>query len=773
MGVLHPALLAMGVAAVTIPIVIHLLLRQRRKPIPWAAMRFLLEAYRRQRRKLRLQHLLLLAARCLIVLLVGLALARPVLRGTGLVGTGTGRDVYLLIDTALASQLRAPGAAQTALERHVDAARLLLAGLGPGDRAALITLGGPAAGLVVPASPDLGAVGRLLGEIASTDSATDLAGGLERVAAELARNDDRAGEAFIVVLSDFLDGSADTSRPLPASLAQRAGLRVLASTPLAAPNANVQIIGVEPLRPVVLTGGSSERASAQRDQVRVLLRRSGSSVAQEGASAVRLRVVGAEGAGPAGPGAQGVVRWPPGQSEASVSLAIDAPPPAEDSTGGAVLLAEIDRDALSADNTFRRPIAVREALRAGVVARRRFGAPASVDALEPADWLRLALAPTSGSPIAVVDLEPASLDTPSLAGLDVVFLPAPELVPDEAWPLLRRFADAGGLVIVSPAADAQVQLWSDAMVRELGLAWRVAREPVTPAARTTVSDRAGASPILALLSAELESLTRPVGVSRLLPVDVGASGSAVLLSLSDGSPWLVVSEPGAAQSNGSASAGVAASPGPGRGLVAYLASAPTLSWTDLPARPLMVPLVQELARQGYGRSAGGSALVAGALLAAPARTSELRAFDIAPTQPPAPDGAAVLTPDAPARRAGLWRAIDENGRARGVVAVNPDPDAGRVNPQDPREVQGWLGAAVGGGAEAVTWLDGAAPSQALARRDEESPWSLPLLIVALALALAELLMARFFSHAMVEPAGASGAAPVHAGSGGAGAEVTA
>ena len=77
MTLLHPAIAVAGALAVAIPILIHLLLRRRRKPVMWGAMRFLLEAMRQQRRRLRLEQFLLLAARCLIIALAAMAIARP------------------------------------------------------------------------------------------------------------------------------------------------------------------------------------------------------------------------------------------------------------------------------------------------------------------------------------------------------------------------------------------------------------------------------------------------------------------------------------------------------------------------------------------------------------------------------------------------------------------------------------------------------------------------------------------------------------------------
>ena len=56
---LHPLLL-WGASAIAVPILIHLLLRQRPRPRPWAAMRWLLAAAQAAQRRYRLTNLLLL-----------------------------------------------------------------------------------------------------------------------------------------------------------------------------------------------------------------------------------------------------------------------------------------------------------------------------------------------------------------------------------------------------------------------------------------------------------------------------------------------------------------------------------------------------------------------------------------------------------------------------------------------------------------------------------------------------------------------------------------
>src|SRR3954466_3688485 len=62
--------LATLAGAASIPVIIHLLNRRRYRIVDWAAMRFLLAARRQNVRRLRLEQLLLLAVRTLLVVLI-------------------------------------------------------------------------------------------------------------------------------------------------------------------------------------------------------------------------------------------------------------------------------------------------------------------------------------------------------------------------------------------------------------------------------------------------------------------------------------------------------------------------------------------------------------------------------------------------------------------------------------------------------------------------------------------------------------------------------
>lgn len=74
-------LLALGAAAFTIPLVIHLLFRNRFQTLDWGAMRFLRNVVEQNRRRMQLLNWLLLLIRCLIPIFLAFCLARPIVTG--------------------------------------------------------------------------------------------------------------------------------------------------------------------------------------------------------------------------------------------------------------------------------------------------------------------------------------------------------------------------------------------------------------------------------------------------------------------------------------------------------------------------------------------------------------------------------------------------------------------------------------------------------------------------------------------------------------------
>lgn len=105
-GFSSPLLLS-GLALASIPVVIHLLHRRRYVETPWAAMRFLLEATKKQSRRMRIENLILLLVRTLVLILIVLALARPRFdTGSGVGGVGEEPVHRILIVDATFSMQR-------------------------------------------------------------------------------------------------------------------------------------------------------------------------------------------------------------------------------------------------------------------------------------------------------------------------------------------------------------------------------------------------------------------------------------------------------------------------------------------------------------------------------------------------------------------------------------------------------------------------------------------------------------------------------------------
>src|SRR6266480_318999 len=69
--------LLLGSALVAIPVVLHLIMRQRPKQLLFPALRFIHERRLANQRRLQLRHWLLLALRCGAIGLFAVALARP------------------------------------------------------------------------------------------------------------------------------------------------------------------------------------------------------------------------------------------------------------------------------------------------------------------------------------------------------------------------------------------------------------------------------------------------------------------------------------------------------------------------------------------------------------------------------------------------------------------------------------------------------------------------------------------------------------------------
>src|SRR5690606_19782918 len=106
MAFLNPLML-FGIAAVSVPIIIHLLNKRKFQRVTWAAMRFLKASIEKNQRRLQIEDLLLLLIRCAMVALLAILLARPAIRAataSGLFGKAETAAVVIIDNSYSMSQ---------------------------------------------------------------------------------------------------------------------------------------------------------------------------------------------------------------------------------------------------------------------------------------------------------------------------------------------------------------------------------------------------------------------------------------------------------------------------------------------------------------------------------------------------------------------------------------------------------------------------------------------------------------------------------------------
>ena len=124
-----------------VPVIIHLLHRQKFRRVRWAAMEFLLAALKKTQRRMRLESLLLLLLRILIMVLLAMAVARPFFTASavGVIGDTDAHHIFVLDVSASMGYKRAQN---TSLDVAKDAAEKVLRDIQPSeqDKFTLVTL---------------------------------------------------------------------------------------------------------------------------------------------------------------------------------------------------------------------------------------------------------------------------------------------------------------------------------------------------------------------------------------------------------------------------------------------------------------------------------------------------------------------------------------------------------------------------------------------------------------------------------------------------------
>ena len=710
MSFLHPAIAWAGVAAVALPIIIHFLFRRRRVPVEWAAMELLREAVRRTNRRMKVEQWIVLALRCLAVLAAGLAIAVPVLDGAGLSGE-TRRLVMVVVDDGPASGLKT--GAESELLRAIGEVRTMLGERAVRDRIGVVLASKPPRIALAPTT-DAAAVEQALARIGPAETPSELKDALalavSTIDGERAAGRSNGELPRIVVASPFRRSSLADGASLAVARVEQPGvprIEVLPLVPARDAASDVRVESVEarpaPMGDAVL--------------VRVKLVREGASL-EAGQTFVRVASVGVP------PPPARAVMWEKGETDATVEFQL-IPTGVAAGTRRIGVTVSLDDDALAAGNTGHASVDLKRELEIGIVGRRTSLDASDIERVPSSLWVARALSPAVGSGMRVREIDPSSVDDRALLGLDAVVIARPDLVSPAACESLGAFALAGGVVVVLPSGESLAQPWGQSVFGKLGVSMRVAAEAVEHAPALRLAEEQPSALVLAAIRPEMAQLVAPIESTRTVALS-GYTQGEVVLANADGSAFAVAQSP--RRDDG----------GIERGMVIAFCAAPELSWTNLPVKPLMVPLFQEVVRAGIQIAAGRSEVVVGERLRGDPQSSFRNERGLALAI--GADGASSGIVE----QGGLWRS--DTGA---IVAANLRPSSLMLAPNSSETVRTALGPigdvrfrSAGEGEQADV------PSTA-------GNWSFALLVATLVILLLEGVLSRIFSHASLRRASSS------------------
>ena len=557
MNFLNPWML-LGLAGVGVPIIIHLLHRRRVTHIVWAAMRFLHVAIEQNQRRLRIEDLLLLLLRCLLLALLALALARPAFRAAKTNAFGAAPIAAVIVLDNSASMGQSDGV-HTTFDKARDIAGEAIETLPAGSSVALHAASDIAQPLLPDPTRDLNYVRKTIRDATITDRSTDLFPALERAFAILRNQPAAQKELYLIT-----DGQALGWRqfaPIEQLLADNKSsvhTHIILTGPLLEQNLA--------LTDLHLAAGLAPAGELLRFEARV------TNTGRQNAEAIRVNL--------------SVDNEPPVESQVITSLAPGASKTvalyAKLRTAGThTVTATLPSDRLPADDT--RTIVVRAIKDVRVLLVE--------GTTDDGFYLRHALQPVTPAALSryfirVTTLPANDLETARLEDYDVVILTnVPQISPAAIAPLTAYLGRGGGLLIF-PGSNINLGFYNDQLLSRYALlpaSLEAARGDASSQEKFfTLQDKNYDHPLVSIWNDPAAGTLAAAKFYRAFPLrpahwprpDIPWAGPPqVVLRFADGTPALVER--------------------PWRqGRVLLFASTGNTAWNDLPVHPSFVPLIQ-------------------------------------------------------------------------------------------------------------------------------------------------------------------------------------
>ena len=174
LGFLAPLFVAAGIVGASIPIILHLLNRERARQLVFSTIRFIQMSHQTNVRRHKLKRLLLLLMRILILALLGVAFARPFFAAAPVISQKVGgkRNAIIILDTSYSMQY------EDTFQKAKEAGIKILSGLDSTDAACLI-LSSDNARVVAPLGSEFSHIRTALNTAEATYKPTDFLDALQ------------------------------------------------------------------------------------------------------------------------------------------------------------------------------------------------------------------------------------------------------------------------------------------------------------------------------------------------------------------------------------------------------------------------------------------------------------------------------------------------------------------------------------------------------------------------------------------------------------------
>jgi hypothetical protein len=587
--------------AAAIPVVLHLISHQQAKQLPFSTLRFLQVSVEKTRRRRRVHDASLMLLRAAVLALIALGLARPTLTGLRSLLGGADSAAVIVLDNS--ASMGVVDRDRPCFQTAVAAATQVLDELGEGDEVALLVTGGPAFPETEKLSRTQDKVRQVLNQVQPSAERADLGGRIEQ-ARELFKKSD-ASNRQIFVLSDMQNLSWDGLKEQvgqEASDGKKPELSIVLVDCSRAPKPNVAVTDVA-LESAVPVAGMPIEATVEVFNA--------SPVVQQ--RHVELYVDGVREAG------SPILNVP---AEGRLRCDFSFVPKRSGLHRGEARLVGEDGSPLDDRRFFT--IEVGQGIAVAVVKAARHEIPY----LEDTFYVERALAPVgaSGWAIQAKNLSAAELPTESLAPYKVVYLvnvPAPD---EDTAERLRTYVASGGHLVWICGDNIEPEAYNRADQQAKG---ELLPAPLTDLRAAGAAEGRDSWAISTLdkdnraLGALVEpaSLYQSVLVYKYVRLDTAKTpGLQVLGRLEGGDPILVERRVG-------------------QGSVMMLTTGAHVAWTNLPLRPIFLPLLLRLTFELLGAEHTRDAVLAGAPLTLPLESPRPTGVEVQP-----PSGALVRLP---------------------------------------------------------------------------------------------------------------------------------